>query len=117
MLGLIGKQRQLAGVKGTVKDGKNVYAVSLNPWDIIEDVPVSAKHPTGKKITPAASQEDFKRLLAVPGVNYIGELTSQQETEAIASLEKYCAWYQKQMPKNTPAPIKAETISIANNKS
>jgi len=115
MLGLIGKQRELAGVKGTVKNGKNTYAVSLNPFDIVEDVAVSAKHPTGKKVTPAASQDEFKKIMATPGVNYIGELTPQQEAEAIASLEKYCSWYQKQNAK--PAEIKKETNSTTSVKS
>jgi len=109
MLGLIGRQREFAGIKGTVKRGKNTYAVSLNPFDIVEDVAVSAKHPNGKKVTPAASQEDFEYIKSIPGVNYIGELTKQQEVEAIASLEKYCAWYQKQNQKS--ANTKPETNS------
>lgn len=107
MLGLIGKQRELPGVKTTVRNGKNVYAVCLNPWDIVEDVPISAKRPDGKKVTPAASQDEFRLILALnPGINYIGELTAQQEAEAIASLEKNCAWYKKQMAEkqNIPKP-------------
>lgn len=114
MLGLIGKQRQYAGIKGTVKRGKNTYSVSLNPFDIIEDVPVSAKYPEGKRVTPAASQEDFEYIKSIPGVNYIGELTKQQEAEAIASLEKYCAWYQKQNQKTAPKEtVKSESITLA----
>lgn len=116
MLGLIGKQRELAGVKTTVRNGKNVYSVCLNPWDIVEEVTPSAKYPDGKKVTPAATQDEFALILALaPEVKYIGDLTPQQESEAIASLEKNCAWYKKQKgltAKESAAAQKENTSSI-----
>jgi hypothetical protein len=103
MLGLIGKQRELTGVKQTVKNGKNTYVVCLHPYDLVEDVTPSAKYPDGKKVIPAASQDDFKRILAaVPECSrYIGELSPQQEADALKSMAASCAWYKKQNPPQT----------------
>lgn len=118
MLGLVGKQRELPGVKTTVRNGKNVYAVCLNPWDIVSDVIPSAKYPDGKKVIPAASQDDFALILALnPDIKYIGELTPQQETEALASLEKNCAWYRKQKGLDQAKPEEKKTTSSINIKS
>lgn len=105
MLGLVGKQKELLHCTTTVRHGKNVFQINLQPWDIVIDVPKSAKFPDGKKIIPAASQEDFQRLLElVPERKaYIQELTPQQESEALASLAAGCQWYKDKNIKSQEA--------------
>lgn len=103
MLGLVNKlaltsSNHFFAVKN--KQG-NVYRVNLQPWDVVETVDVSPKYPDGKKITPAATQEDFKLILErVPEMSKdIKELSPEQEKQAIKSLEKGCSWYQEQLKK------------------
>lgn len=112
MLGLIGNYRDLINNVGVVP-GKNSYAVNLKPYDIVEDVTPSKQYPDGKKTIPAATQEEFQKILdASPGMaKQIGVLQSHQEKEDIKCLENGCSWYQKQNPKVTPTTSNSSTPS------
>lgn len=110
MLGYLNNKIAESSPALTVVPGKNCYPVNLKPWDIIIQVKVSKLYPDGKKIIPAATQEDFKKILeATPGEEkFIKELNPEQERIITACLEKNCAWYQKQIGKFKDAPIKEQ---------
>lgn len=117
MLGLIGNlAKGNANCFFAVTHGSNVYKVNLKPWDVVADTAVSPQYPDGKRLIPAASQEDFKRILAhVPDMSkHIQELEPTQEKEVRDSLLRNCSWYKEQAAKekqsgpkeNTSTPIK-----------
>jgi hypothetical protein len=109
MLGLVNKlSRTESNCFYAVKNkAGNVYRVNLQPWDVVETVAVSPLYRDGKKITPAATQEDFKLILERnPGMEKdIKELTAEQEKAAVASLSKSCRWYQDAQKKTVAPPI------------
>lgn len=104
MLGYLNNKIAESSPALTVVPGSNCYPVNLKPWDVIIDVKPSKLYPDGKKLIPAASQDDFKKILAAsPGeAQYIKELNQEQERVYTASMEKNCAWYQKQNGKSNP---------------
>lgn len=101
MLGLVGKLAKGNTPHFMAVPGPNPYKVNLKPWDVVSDVEPSKIHPDGKKVTPAASQEDFKKILQyVPEMKqHIQELTPEQEKEVRASLLSNCDWYKKEQAK------------------
>jgi len=110
MLGYLNNKIAESSPAVTVVPGANCYPVNLKPWDIIKEIKPSKLYPDGKKIIPAASQDDFKKILAAtPGeAQYIKELSPEQERVITACLEKNCSWYQKQVGKTKEAPIKEQ---------
>lgn len=98
MLGYVNNQIAESSPAVTVVPGKNPHRVNLKPWDMVVSVPVSKLHPDGKARIPAATQEDFKTILAAsPGEErFIKELNTEQERIYKASLMKNCLWYQEQ---------------------
>lgn len=97
MLGMIGKGSDNSTPAITVVPGANAHPVNLKPWDVLAVVNKSPKYPEGIKLIPAATQEDFKQILAaVPEArSYIGELNPQQEKVVVDSLRRNCSWYQE----------------------
>ncbi len=106
MLGLIGKYATLKTNQFAVVPGPNPYRVNLQPWDYVIEVPIESKFPDGIKITPAASQSDFEKILKViPEMSkLIGQLSPEQERVNLASLKKSCAWYRAELEKQNTAP-------------
>lgn len=98
MLGYIGEHKDNSNNILTCTHGPNARAVNLKPWDVVIDVKKSKLYPEGKRVIPAASQDDFKAILeAVPERKHeIGELAPEQEKRVIDSLSKNCAWYKEQ---------------------
>jgi hypothetical protein len=98
MLGMIGNGSDNNTPTITVVPGANAYPVNLKPWDVSVEVNKSPKYPNGIKVIPAATQDDFKKILtAVPEAKaYIGDLSPQQEKVVVDSLRRNCSWYQDQ---------------------
>lgn len=98
MLGYVNNKIAESSPAITIVPGGNPYPVNLKPWDIILPTKVTKLHPDGKKVIPAATQEEMKKILdVIPEESQnIKELSREQERIAIASLEKHCSWYQKQ---------------------
>lgn len=98
MIGLIGKKAKTSEPFITVVPGRNARAVNLKPWDIELIVNKSKLYPDGRRIIPAASQDDFKTIAeAVTNNDYIGELDPEQERIVKDSLSKNCAWYKAKL--------------------
>ena len=104
MLGYVNNAIAESSPALTVVPGNNCYPVNLKPWDVIVKTKPSKLYPDGEKLIPAASQDDFKKILAAsPGeARFIKELSQEQERVYTLSLEKNCAWYQKQNGKANP---------------
>lgn len=115
MLGLIGKWNVRRNNMFAVVPGKNPYRVNLQPWDCSIETEVSPKHPDGIKVTPAATQEDFAKLIKeIP--HMIGELTPAQEAEALKSLRKGCAWFKEKEAKEKELKAEAKNTFLQTEK-
>ena len=69
MLGLIGKHlydhlKRIAHTEINYDTGEKI---NLQPWDIVIDVPSTAKHPAHQVFIRAATQEDFAAFIKKAG--------------------------------------------------
>lgn len=88
----------------------NPIKVNLQPWDAVSDVEKSNIYPDGRRVIPAASQDDFKSILARNGGKHtlISEnpLPANREKLNLESLAKNCQWFKDQQAKENK-PVEA----------
>ena len=88
----------------------NPFKVNLQPWDAVSDVEKSNIYPDGRRYYPAASQDDFKSILARNGGKHtlISEnpLPANREKLNMESLAKNCQWFKDQQAKENK-PVEA----------
>ncbi|MBK9258109.1 MAG: hypothetical protein IPM42_21915 [Saprospiraceae bacterium] len=113
MIGLINCKADNAPFVIPVDSGGNVYPVNLKPWDIHIKVNKSKIYPDGKRVVPAATQEEFKLILqSCPELtNKIGELSPDQEKVVRASLSENCEWYKNQNKREQPKESVKDSVS------
>ena len=88
----------------------NPFKVNLQPWDAVSDVEKSNIYSDGRRVIPAASQDDFKSILARNGGKHtlISEnpLPANREKLNMESLAKNCQWFKDQQAKENK-PVEA----------
>ena len=101
MLGLIGKYlndhlKRIAHTEINYETGENI---NLQPWDIVIDVPATAKHPAHQRFIRAATQEDFKAFIKKAGSDQNGVIGTLPEE--VAKVKE--AMYQECIAKRSTA--------------
>lgn len=103
MLGLVGKYlndhlKRIAHTEINYDTGENI---NLQPWDIIIDVPATAKHPAFQRFIRAATQEDFKAYIKQAGSENNGVIGVLPEEVAKVKEAMYKETIEKRTAKET----------------